>query len=115
MFQLSDFECDFLASMASNKTRIYTSVEDVLRDVLDSDFEVDSGSEFGDLSSSEEEMIDAGCDPEVESAVVRYVQEIFTFVCVCFVMKLLSTRYLCICASYFRIFSVFRPGLRRNV
>jgi len=66
--------------MASNKTRTYTSVEDVLRDVLDSDFEVDSGSEFGDLSSSEEEMIDAGCDPEVESAVVRYVQgNIFSF------------------------------------
>ena len=26
-----------------------------------------SGSEFGDLSSEEEEMIDAGCDPVVES------------------------------------------------
>jgi len=66
--------------MASNKTRTYTSVEDVLQDVLDSDFEVDSGSEFGDLSSEEEEMIDAGCDPEVESAVVRYVQgNIFSF------------------------------------
>ena len=60
VFRLSDIECDFLASMASKNTRTYTSVEDVLQDVLDSDFEMDSGSEFGDLSSSEE-MIDAGC------------------------------------------------------
>lgn len=74
MLALSNIERNFLASMASNNTRTYTSVEDVLRDVLDSDFEVDSGSEFGDLSSSEEEMIDAGCDPEIESAVARYVQ-----------------------------------------
>ena len=79
MFRLSDIECDFLASMASNKTRTYISVEDALRDILDSDFEVDSGSEFGDLSSSEEEMIDTGCDPEVESAVARYVQGFFLF------------------------------------
>lgn len=50
--------------MASNKTKTYRSVEDV----LDSDFEVDSGSEFGELSSEEEEMIDAGCDPQIESA-----------------------------------------------
>lgn len=73
MLALSNIERDFLASMALNNTRTYTSVEDVLRDVLDSDFEVDSGSEFRDLSS-EEEMIDAGCDPEIESAVARYVQ-----------------------------------------
>ena len=72
VFQLRDFESDFLPFMASNKARTYTSMEDVLRDVLDSDFEVDSPSEFGDLSSEEEEMINAGCDPEVESAVVRY-------------------------------------------
>jgi len=35
-----------------------------------------SGSEFGDLSSEEEEMIDAGCDPVVESADTRYGFEI---------------------------------------
>lgn len=32
-----------------------------------------SSSSLGDLSSSEEEMIDAGCDPEVGSCVVRYM------------------------------------------
>ena len=90
MFRLSDIECDFLASMASNNTRTYTSVEDVLRDVLDSDFEVDSGSEFGDLSSEEEELIDAGCDPEVESAVARYAQGFFSFFCVRFTNILLN-------------------------
>ena len=59
--------------MALNRTKTNNSVEEVLRGVLDSDFEVDSGSEFGDLSSSEEEMIDAGCDPQIESADARYV------------------------------------------
>lgn len=54
--------------MASNKTITYRSVDEVLRDVLDSDFEVDSGSEYGELSSEEEEMIDAGCDPQIEPA-----------------------------------------------
>ena len=43
-----------LAKFSGNK------VLSILRDVLNSDFEMDSGSEFGDLSSSEE-MIDAGC------------------------------------------------------
>ena len=61
--------------MASNKTKTYRSVEDV----LDSDFEVDSGSEFGELSSEEEEMIDAGCDPQIESADERYVTLNFCF------------------------------------
>ncbi|KAL9977275.1 hypothetical protein ACROYT_G014664 [Oculina patagonica] len=59
--------------MASNKTRTYIPLAEVVERVLDSDFEVDSGSEFGDLSSEEEEMIDAGCDPEVESAVVSEI------------------------------------------
>ena len=49
-------------------------MKDVLQNVCTVIFEVDSGSEFGDLLSSEEEMIDAGCDPEVNLAVVRYVQ-----------------------------------------
>ena len=90
VFRLSDIECDFLASMASKNTRTYTSVEDVLQDVLDSDFEVDSGSEFGDLSSEEEELIDAGRDPEVESAVERYVQGFFPFFCIQFTIILLN-------------------------
>ena len=41
-----------------NRPKTYTSAEDVLRDVWDSNFEVYFGSDFGDLSSSEEEMID---------------------------------------------------------
>ena len=94
MVQLSDIEYDFLASMASNKTRTYFSVEDALRHILDSDFEVDLGSEFRDLSSSEEEMIDTGCDPEVESAVARYVQGFFFFFSARFTIILLNTYYL---------------------
>ena len=57
--------------MASNKTRTYISVEDALQDILDSDVEVDSGSEFRDLLLSEEELINTG------SAVARYVQGFF--------------------------------------
>ena len=49
--------------MASNIPKKYYSDEDVLRDAWDSNIEVDFESEFGaaDLSSSEEEIIDACC------------------------------------------------------
>ena len=67
--------------MASNKTRTYISVEDALRDILDSDFEVDSGSEFGDLSSSEEEMIDTGCD-QWWNQLLQGMFKVFFFLCV---------------------------------
>jgi len=79
MFRLSNFKSIFFASKASNKTRTYIPFEEVVQHVLISDFEVDSGTEFGDLSLEEEEMINAGCDPEVESAVVRYVQIFILF------------------------------------
>ena len=82
VFRLSNFKSIFFASKASNRTRTYIPFEEVVQHVLDSDFEVDSGSEFGNLSSEEAEMIDVGCDPEVESAVARYVQRciLFSFV-----------------------------------
>lgn len=81
-FRLSNFESIFFASKASNKTQTYIPFEEVVQHVLDSDFEIDSGSEFSNLSSEEEEMIDAGWDPEVELAVVKYVQRfvLFSFV-----------------------------------
>ena len=113
MFRLSDIERDFLASMASNNTRTYTCVKDVLRDVWDSDFQVDLGSEFGDLSSEEEEMIDAGCDPEVESAVARYVEGFFSLFCVQFIIIALSTQYFGFVQTVFVFFCVLRRRLCR--
>lgn len=62
----------FTFNMASNSKKIYRSVEDVLQDVLDSDFEVDSGSEIGELSSEEEDLIDQGIDLEVDKEQQRY-------------------------------------------
>ena len=61
--------------MARNSRQIYQNFEDVLRDILDSDFECDSDSELGDLSSDVEEMINEGLDPEVDVHVdqSRYV------------------------------------------
>ena len=64
--------------MASGRKKTYRSVDDVLQDIFDSDFEVDSSSEYGDLSSEEETLIDAGVDPDLESADSRYVLE---FIC----------------------------------
>ena len=64
--------------MASGRKKTYRSVDDVLQDIFDSDFEVDSSSEYGDLSSEEETLIDAGVDPDLESANSRYVLE---FIC----------------------------------
>ena len=53
--------------MASNSTKTYRTVDDVLRDVLDSEFEVaESDSEDGELSSEEEELIDNGIDAELD-------------------------------------------------
>ena len=73
--------------MASNNISTYTSVKDVLQDVWTVilkltpklTLEVEFEFEFGDLLLSEEEMIDAGCDPEVDSAVGRYVQGLALF------------------------------------
>jgi hypothetical protein len=59
--------------MAKASKKIYHNVEEVLQDVLDSDFEFDSDSELGDLSSEEEELINEGLDPEVDVAQSRYV------------------------------------------
>lgn len=62
--------------MASTLKKTYRCTEDVLRDVLDSDFEVDSGSEFGDLSSEEEELINVGLDPEIDIDQASYTSSI---------------------------------------
>ena len=59
--------------MAKNQNKTYHSVEDVLRDVLDSDVEFDSDSELGELSSDEEELINQGLDPELDVDQSRYV------------------------------------------
>ena len=69
----------FLASMASKQPKPWNTTEETVELVLDSDFVVDSDSEFGDLSSSEEEMIDAGCDLVVESEKPRYVSQIVPY------------------------------------
>ena len=52
-FQLSEFEWDFCASMASKQTKPWNTTEETVELALDSDFVVDSTSEFGNLSSSE--------------------------------------------------------------
>ena len=57
--------------MASNITKIYTSAKYVLRDMWDTNFEVDFRSEFRDLSSSEKDMIDdidTCFDPQLETS-----------------------------------------------
>lgn len=59
--------------MASNSKKIYRPADDVLEDILNSDFEVDSDSERGELSSEEKELIDQGIDPEVLEEQSRYV------------------------------------------
>ena len=74
-FHLSDFECEFLASMASRQPKPLNTTEETVALVLDSHFFVTSDSEFGDLSSEKEEMIDAGCDLVVEPEEPRYVLE----------------------------------------
>ena len=57
---MSDFDCHFLASMASNKTKTHYSTDEVREAVSDSEFVVSDFEEFGYLSSSEEKIIDAG-------------------------------------------------------
>lgn len=60
--------------MASNSTKTYRTIDDVLRDVLDSEFEVaESDSEDGELSSEEEELIDNGIDAELDIGQPRYL------------------------------------------
>jgi len=76
VLRLSDIECNFLASVASKQPKPWNTLEETQELMWDSEYVVDSGSEFGDLSPEEEEMIDAGCDPVVESADTRYVFEI---------------------------------------
>jgi len=51
--------------MTSKQPKPWNTLEQTQELLLDSDYVVDLGSEFGDLSSKEE-MIDAGCDPVVE-------------------------------------------------
>ena len=48
--------------MPPKPSKTYSSVQDVLNDVLDSDFEVLSGSEYGEISSEEEGLINEGFD-----------------------------------------------------
>ena len=72
---MNDFECEYLASMASRQPKPWNTTEETAALVLDSDFVVTSDSEFRDLSSEEEEMIDAGCDLVVEPEEPRYILE----------------------------------------
>ena len=52
--------------MPPKPSKTYSSVQDVLNDVLDSDFEVLSGSEYGEISSEEEGLINEGFDPKLD-------------------------------------------------
>ena len=62
--------------MAKAPKKIYHSVDEVLEVVLDSDCELSSDSELGDLSSDEEQMLDEGLDPEVDVQNSRYSKPI---------------------------------------
>ena len=48
--------------MPPKPSKTYSSVQDVLNGVLDSDFEVLSGSEYAEISSEEEGLINEGFD-----------------------------------------------------
>ena len=72
-FPFLNFETEFTAPMGSRQPKPWNTLDETVDLMLDSDFVVESGSEIGDLSSEEEEMIDAGCDPVLESANIRYV------------------------------------------
>ena len=52
--------------MPPKPSKTYSSVQDVLNDVLDSDFEVLSGSEYAEISSEEEGLINEGFDPKLD-------------------------------------------------
>ena len=70
---MSDFENHFFAPMTSNQPKPCNTLEETTVFMLDSDFVVSSDSELGELSSEEEEMINAGCDPAIELHESRYV------------------------------------------
>ena len=55
--------------MAKNRTKTTYNLDEALEIITDSDFEFSSDSEYGELSSSEEENIDAGFDPIVDGDV----------------------------------------------
>ena len=72
---VDSFECevsffkvlhDILAIMAKNISKTKFTLDEVLEAVVVSDSEFSSSSEYGDLSSSEEENIDEGFDPIVD-------------------------------------------------
>ena len=71
-FLFLNFESEFTVPMASRQPKPWNTLDLTVDLMLDSDFVVESGSEIGDLSS-EEEMIDLGCDTVLESADIRYV------------------------------------------
>lgn len=53
--------------MALKQGKSYSPVNDIVTDVLDSDFDVSSASEYTDMFSEELEMIDNEFDPLVDS------------------------------------------------
>ena len=53
--------------MPPKPSKTYSSVQDVLNEVLDSEFEVLSDSEYGEISSEEEGLINEGFDPTLDA------------------------------------------------
>ena len=52
--------------MPPKSSKTYSSVQHVLNDVLDSEFEVSSDSEYGEISSEEEGFLNEGFDPTLD-------------------------------------------------
>ena len=71
-FLFLNFESEFTVPITSRQPKPWNTLDETVDLMLDSDFVVESGSEIGDLSS-EEEMIDLGCDAVLESADISYV------------------------------------------
>lgn len=62
MFHFSKFIVQYLSTVAKNISKTNFTLDEILEAVVVSNSEFSSGSEYGDLSSSEEENIDEGFD-----------------------------------------------------
>lgn len=78
-FQLSEFEWDSCASMASKQTKPWNTTEETVELALDSDLGLIRPQNLEICLHQKEEMLDAGCDLVVESEEPRYTAKIVPY------------------------------------